>query len=311
MSRPSDFAALWPKVSYSEQELVERYRKNYGLGPDIGIEHVRAHATLEYALTGELLASSPENRWNVFSDAYSRLYEQLPWLNAGTNESNLYPDIEAWGRLIGTGKRVFEVGSGKGQLISFLASRGNTCVGTEITKERGKKHVTRLSNLTWNTTDGVNLTTFESSDSFDFIISDQVFEHLHPDDHVLHLSEALRLLRPGGRYILRAPHGSSGPHDLSLVFGFDRPVFMHLFEPSYKDMRRKFQTAGYTTVKAVLPPYFHFSRLCRPSKAFLYYQLIAEHLEEILCPTQRARSLFRRIGRFALVRGSVWVVAER
>lgn len=35
-------------------------------------------------------------------------------------------------------------------------------------------------------------------EAYDAILSDQAFEHLHPDDHLTHVTEARKVLRPGG-----------------------------------------------------------------------------------------------------------------
>ncbi len=40
------------------------------------------------------------------------------------------------------------------------------------------------------------------SDSIDLVISNQLMEHLHPDDAYDQLREVYRVLRDGGRYVL-------------------------------------------------------------------------------------------------------------
>ena len=65
------------------QELINRYKKNYNLPTDVNIteEMILAHWELEKRLTKELLASNPENRWEIFEHCYSTLYSELWWLN--------------------------------------------------------------------------------------------------------------------------------------------------------------------------------------------------------------------------------------
>ena len=65
---------------------------------------------------------------------------------------------------------------------TYLASLGFKCRATEISHERGQKHVSESPNLSWDISDGVHLNRFEETNSFDIVISDQVVEHLHPDD---------------------------------------------------------------------------------------------------------------------------------
>jgi len=146
------------------------------------------------------------------------VFGQCPWLNEADGDQ-LAPDLafSHFAKLLGPARRVYEVGSGKGALIAWLAGKGFDCVGTEISSERGAPHVSDTPNLQWHTTDGVNLTDHEAPGSFDAVLSVQVIEHLHPDDLVRHFATAAGLLKPGGRYVLATPHRLSGPADLSAV----------------------------------------------------------------------------------------------
>jgi SAM-dependent methyltransferase len=291
-----------------EAQIVSNYRRLYGLGDDIGIEEVRRHSALEGALTDRLLHSSRETRWQEFADCYGRLYAELPWLNK-LNEPTDTKSMEAWGRLIGGHSKVFEVGSGRGRLIQYLAGLGNECHATEITPERGEKFVDPATGVIWEQTDGVNLSRFTTENTFDYVISDQVFEHLHPNDHLIHLSEACKILKPRGQYILRTPHPSNGPHDLSQVFGVEEPVFMHLWEPTYDYLSGMMKKAGFSRVAAV----FESGSLgiCMISSGFLKYQVLADRLEAATTSSREQKKQFReRFGKL-LVRSFTWVVGQR
>ena len=128
------------------------------------------------------------------------------------------------------GASVYEIGSGAGYLTRFLAERGFDCVQTDLSDDRLQQTSQISKNLKRATTDGVHLTQFAAAGFYDYVISNQVVEHLHPDDLEMHFSEAKKLLKPGGEYILATPYAPFGPKDLSRVFGWDRPVYMHLHE---------------------------------------------------------------------------------
>ena len=162
-------------------EVIERYRQNYGLSDSIGATHVEQHRALETELTQRLWKSTPQNRWQVFDDCYTELYKGLPWLNESGTESR-WKTAGPWPRLLKNKSTILEVGSGAGELIRQLASLGHQCVATEITPERGEKHVRDVPGLQWHTTDGVNLADFETPGTYDVVISSQVVEHFHPDD---------------------------------------------------------------------------------------------------------------------------------
>jgi SAM-dependent methyltransferase len=236
----------------SAENLVTRYVNNYGLNRDsISIDMILKHWELEKALTKQLLASTPSNRKTVFYEAYNTLYNELPWLvKTGTasdgNSTKVY--TTRWLSLLNDvkGKHIYEIGSGNGQLITFLADQGGICTGTEISENRPNKHP--HPNLEWHETDGVNLIKYESEASYDFVISDQLIEHLHPDDIGIHFKNACQLLKSGGKYIFYTPHYYKGPGDVSLVFGTLEAEGMHLKEYKFHEIFKLLKAAGFTKI---------------------------------------------------------------
>lgn len=290
-----------------EDEIVNRYRATFGVSR-IGIEEAKAHARLEGELTDKVLRSTPEDRWQVFSDSYGRLFSELPWLN-GETIAKEDKSFRTWARIVGKGKKVLEIGSGHGDLIRFLARLGNSCYATEITKERGEKFVPDSDGIVWEKTDGVNLSRFVPESSFDFVLSDQVFEHLHPDDHLIHLTEAYKVLSDQGQYVLRTPHRSTGPSDLSRVFGLDEPVFLHLWEPDYVYMASLMKQAGFKRLYAI----YQNSRLglVWKSRLYLEYQKVIDHIEAAVTKTQGQKRAFRKIAKLFFAYPAVWIIGEK
>ena len=291
---------------------LARYRSVYGLDDHIGYEQVRAHEVLERELTEQLLASTPTTRWEVFERAYTRLYTELPWLNA--REAPLVPDgrIRSWRFLVPANAKVYEIGSGRARLLQYLRSIGSDCVATEITRERGERHAASADGLTWRNSDGIHLTNFESRSIYDCVISTQVIEHLHPDDVLTHLKEARELLKPEGRYLFDTHNPSSGPHDLSLVFGFDRARYMHLREYNWLEMCDRLRAASYSRIETV----FHAPGLAQygiigASGLYLKYMLIWDRFENFFGLAHWARKRLRKVLRLLLVPNNVWLIATR
>ena len=186
-------------------DLVTRYQRNFHLAEPVSEADILRHLELEQSLTADLLASVPETRREVFAEAYGRLYRELPWLNVGSE--HLAPDAEDWVRLIGPPpSKVYEVGSGNGALASALAQRGYVVEATEITLERQT-----TDTLHWSETDGVHLADYAENAPYDAVVSNQVVEHLHPEDIDDHLRHAHAILKPGGRYVLETPLWYRGP----------------------------------------------------------------------------------------------------
>jgi 2-polyprenyl-3-methyl-5-hydroxy-6-metoxy-1,4-benzoquinol methylase len=294
----------------SGPELVARYRGIYGVptGAPLTEAMIRRHWDLERRLTRELLDSSPGDRWETFERCYTTLYRELPWLNEAAPDpveaAALYGD---WPRYLGPApKDVYEVGSGNGALARFLAERGYRCRASEITRERGRWD-DRSANPSWGQTDGVNLADFEPEHSYDAVISNQVIEHLHPDDVLEHLRSARALVRAGGRYVLCTPHAHRGPADVSAVFRKSRPLGMHLKEYTFAELSRAFRAAGFSSLAAPLQlP----GRPARPSRGYLRYLRLAEALLRALPSQFLRRTVARRVTRPPLFSRDVTLIAE-
>ncbi len=237
-------------------ELIIRYKRNYSIPEeaDISEAEILAHWELEKQLTKELMDSTPLNRWDVFNRCYTRLYAELGWLNSLVDHARIIsPPAErygTWVRAIGEPpQKIYEIGSGKGIMIHHLAEIGHLCKGTEITKERGEIfQPLSHPNLKWGVSDGVHLNRFEPRNTYDVVVSDQVIEHLHPDDLAAHLQGVHGILIPGGRYILNTPHLFTGPHDISRVFNCDRPRGMHLREYTFSELGLALKKTGFSRI---------------------------------------------------------------
>ncbi|MGH9585919.1 MAG: class I SAM-dependent methyltransferase [Acidobacteriaceae bacterium] len=212
------------------------------------------------------------------------------------------------------GAKIYEVGSGAGTLAAYLNRNGFDCTATEITKERGqKKAAPGQEGLHWHQTDGVHLDHFEQPGSYDYVLSDQVVEHLHPEDILTHFRTARALLKPGGSYFVRTPHRRFGPHDLSRVFKLKRPVFMHLHEFNYLEFASIARECGYSRVLAVtnLGPISRKMGWYKASRAWYFYMNLLDRMEGTVCRSNAARERYRRLARFLLSPSNVWLRLDR
>lgn len=307
------------------QELIERYRENYKIAKDALLteEMILQHWELEKKLTQEILQSTLEARWETFERCYTTLYSELEWLNRLTNsgkkEENLARKYAQWIQLIGTlPKKIYEVGSGKGELIYYLASQGYECRATEVSRERGKKWTDDLPNLSWGISDGVHLERFEPENHYDIVISDQVVEHLHPDDLVDHFRGVLNILVPGGRYIFCTPHIHKGPSDISWVFNCQKPMGMHLKEYTYRELTQKLKQAGFQHIYTKMPNIRKLQRILgkhyQSSSVNTIYLNCLYSLESLIktLPTQeQRRNAFQKVSQSLRFSTNILLIAEK
>jgi SAM-dependent methyltransferase len=243
--RPKGFRGLDSR-RVTDEEILAAYRANYNV-PTVTLEQAKSHLTLERSLTQELVASDPDTRWETFERAYETLYAQLPWLKTTGGVVR----TDHWEAVIGPPpRRVYEVGSGHGAMARALAARGYTVEATDITRERGHDHSTD-GNPVWTVTDGVHLARFAENAPYDAVVSDQLVEHLHPDDIREHLVGCHEILRPGGVYAVQTPHAFTGPHDVSRCFGLREPIGMHLHEYTNSELIRLLRSVGFSRVCAI------------------------------------------------------------
>jgi SAM-dependent methyltransferase len=304
------------------QELITRYKQTYAIPAEAPVTEamILNHWELEKRLTLQLKASRPEDRWEVFDRCYSELYGTLDWLNHLTQTDDGAQSVHrnrVWRTLIGEPpQKIYEVGSGKARLITWLATQGFVCRATEVTRERGQAHAVENPNLTWGISDGIHLDQFETPSSYNAVISDNVIEHLHPDDVLEHFKGVWKLLTPGGRYIFCTPHQCAGPADISSVFGCRRPEGMHLREYTFGELAGICCQAGFNKVGAalVLPARMPsiFRRILKPHKGAVYlgYVRILENLI-LLLPDTEIRRRAARILKLALFPSAIFMAAYK
>lgn len=303
------------------QELIMRYKLNYSIPEEVDISEdmILRHWELEKSLTKQLLASTDENRWETFDSCYSKLYSELWWINKFSGISHALTPAKLfgiWPILIGkVPKKIYEIGSGKGELISYLASIGYNCKGTEITQERGKIHVSDCSNLSWGISDGIHLNKFVNTETYDVVISNQVIEHIHPDDLIKHFLGVKSILKDEGRYIFTTPNKLEGPSDISKVFKCDKPMGMHLKEYSNKEIKKLLYNSGYDKIFAVLrypqilSQLFGITIKPKVSKFYFSYLCLIESVLTLI-PKQAYRRKAASFARLILFRSSI-IVAQK
>jgi SAM-dependent methyltransferase len=165
----------------------------------------------------------------------------------------------------------------------------------------------------------VNLGRFEPANHYDVVISDQVVEHLQPEDLVPHFRGARGILKEGGRYIFSTPHACIGPSDVSKVFDADQPMGMHLKEYTYKEIFQALRVAEFRKVTAPLrfphklraklgPPGANLK--ARPTVVYVSYLRWVESVLRVL-PATKLRRMLTACSRLVYFSPSIFLIAEK
>jgi SAM-dependent methyltransferase len=224
----------------------------------------KAQFELERELRARILASAKEERCAAAAAAYGELFERFPDLRVlvATREDRLRKGRSGAGLihpLTKPGDRVLEVGCGRGDVLLDLARRGCRCIGLEPAEQMSGLCAAHPNmHVAQGTAERLEF----ADESFDLVFSQQVLEHVHPDDVPEHFAEAFRVLRCGGILCVETPNRRTGPQDISR--GFTRVAAgLHLKEWTVGETIRLFRQAGFTRVKGLLAPPFLARRSAR------------------------------------------------
>ena len=168
---------------------------------------------LENELKDNLLKNPSQEK---FQEAYDKIHtffiEQEKISSIYSTELNWFSDIFI--DLSGSGNKVLDIGSGNGKLVISMAEKGNTVIGLDVSKIALDKARERLNNYSQELSVDFRLgdarkLPFEDN-TFHFITSQDLIEHISEEDFKIHLNEVYRVLKPGGRYLFWTPSALKG-----------------------------------------------------------------------------------------------------
>lgn len=119
--------------------------------------------------------------------------------------------------LVGTGKRVLDVGCASGYLAAALVERGNEVSGVEIDPEAAEVARPHLKQLYVGDIEDADLAAEFGANRFDVVIFADVLEHLRDPERVLRASR--HLLSDGGYVVVSIPNVAHGAVRLALLRG--------------------------------------------------------------------------------------------
>jgi len=163
-------------------------------------------------------------------------------------------------RFIRPDSTFLEIGAGDCALSIAMASHVGRVYALEVSEEI-VRDVSMPENGELLISDGVDIPI--DNHTVDLAYSNQLMEHLHPDDARAQLENIRAVLKPGCAYVCITPNRLTGPHDISAYFD-DVPTGFHLREYSVASIRQTFRQAGFDSVRvlvgargrfAVVPPW--------------------------------------------------------
>ncbi|MGD8627992.1 MAG: class I SAM-dependent methyltransferase [bacterium] len=158
------------------------------------------------------------------------------------------------------GKRVLDIGTGTGNLAGRLLDRGARIVGLDPSQKMLDKARVKLEGRP-----GIELRRVEDpfleipydDESFDAVVSTYAFHHVHPDKKPECVREMMRVLKPGGTWVIGDLIFQNERDEKAIVRAHDwmeDEYFARIDEllPVFRDMGVKLKSEQYTLVTWVL-----------------------------------------------------------
>jgi SAM-dependent methyltransferase len=211
-------------------------------------EEIRRHYLLEKKLAARLRDSTQEERRTLYSSLYDELSHSIVLHPHFTDPDTGDVDVELrqLERYLDPETVFLEIGAGNCSLSRVVAERVRHVWALEVSAAIAAG-VPPRENLDVILSDGIDIPIAPQSATFAY--SNQLLEHLHPDDVDHHFRCVLAALAPKGRYMCLTPNRLMGPADVSRYFD-EEPTGFHLREYTTTEVAALMKNAGFSTVAA-------------------------------------------------------------
>jgi ubiquinone/menaquinone biosynthesis C-methylase UbiE len=215
-------------------------------------EQIQEHYEIEKKLASKLRESKEEERSYLYTALYDELFRLVPHHPLLTKKADpqmqflaVSEKMEFLKHLLNSNSIFIEVGAGDCSLSLEVSKYVKKVYAIDVSE-----NITRNKILPQNfkliISDGVSIPVPE--DSVTIAYSNQLMEHLHPDDAFKQLKNIYKVLANGGIYICITPNRLTGPHDISKYFDQISTGF-HLKEYTITELSELFRQVGFSQIE--------------------------------------------------------------
>ncbi len=216
---------------------------------------LKEHYEIEKELANRLRNASKEKRRDLYTTIYDELYRRVP------QHPQLTRKIDSKSRLTAVSKQMRLIKHFLKQESTFLeVGPGDCSLSLEVSKHVRKVYAVDVSkeitkgdifpkNFELIISDGCSIPVPENS--INIAYSNQLMEHLHPEDAFEQLHNIYKALIPGGKYICITPNRLYGPADISKYFDEVATGF-HLKEYTVTELCKLFRKVGFSKISVYI-----------------------------------------------------------
>jgi SAM-dependent methyltransferase len=213
------------------------------------LEQLRQHYEVECELANRLRQAPAKGRTGLYPLLYDELYRRVPLHPRLTRKADpqlsqrfIDQSIALLAGFLRPDSVYLEIGAGDCGFALHVAKQVKKAYAVEVSTE-ATRHVHAPSNMELIISDGKSIDIPRNSVTVAY--SNQVMEHIHPDDALEHLRSIHETLAPGGAYICVTPNRLSGPHDISRYFD-EFATGMHMREYTAGELANLLRDAGFS-----------------------------------------------------------------
>jgi SAM-dependent methyltransferase len=215
------------------------------------VDQLREHYEIERELADRLRNATRDERRELYGSVYNELFLRVPLHPQLVDKAA--PEARAWATerqlslvmpFLSLQSTFLEVGAGDCALSAAVAPHVRKVYAVDVSEEIVAE-LNLPANVEVRISDGIEIPL--EAGTVDVAYSDQVMEHLHPEDALDQVRGIYDALRPVGVYVCVTPNRLSGPHDISKYFD-DVPSGFHLQEYTVSELDRMFTRVGFKSV---------------------------------------------------------------
>jgi SAM-dependent methyltransferase len=230
--------------------LPKALRVPIARGERRGEAQLREHYLIERELAERLRRAGREERRRLYPLVYDELYRRVPHhpMNRPSQQARargVEHDLAFLSRFLRPSSVLMEIGAGDCALSCRAARAVRRVIAVDVSEEI-MRTASPPGNLERVLSDGASIPV--PAGSVDVAFSDQLMEHLHPDDAAEQLGNIHRSLAPGGVYACITPNRVYGPRDISGYFD-DVATGLHLREYTAAELAALFRAAGFARMR--------------------------------------------------------------
>jgi len=216
-------------------------------------ERLRHHYEVEKALAARLRTAPREQRLHMLTGLYEELFRQVPDHPRRTRKHtpedsrrDVMKQMQFLRRFLRPEITLLEIGPGDCALAFEAAKSVHQVYAVDVDAILSRNSQPP-ANFRLFLSDGISVPV--PAQSVHLAYSNQLMEHLHPQDASEQLRNISSALAPGGAYVCLTPNRLNGPHDISRSFSEEADGF-HLKEYTVSELEALFRATGFRRIAA-------------------------------------------------------------